>query len=61
MSMFWLVYETPEGRCVVLQSASSAIHARLVSSLSGLDDASLVEAHQLDEKVPIGPLLKAIA
>jgi hypothetical protein len=31
--VFWLAYDTPEGVCVILQPASSLIHARLVAAM----------------------------
>ena len=48
--VFWLVFDSPRGRCVVLQPASSLIHARLTAALKKLEPGEFVEGHQLDRK-----------
>jgi hypothetical protein len=48
--VFWLVFDSPRGRCVILQSASSLIHARLVAAVNNLDPGKFVEGHQLERK-----------
>jgi hypothetical protein len=46
--MFWLVYQTADGLCVILQPASSLTHARLVAGMKGMVDSEFSEGHALD-------------
>jgi hypothetical protein len=49
--VFWLVFNTPDGPCVILQPAASLIFARLAAGVKhGLDADSFQEGHQLDAK-----------
>lgn len=48
--VFWLVFDSPRGVCVVLQPGPSLIHARLVANLNGTADFTFTEGHQLDAK-----------
>ena len=47
--VFWLAYDTPEGVCVVLQPASSLIHARLVAAMNH-EPGTFSEGHELQRK-----------
>jgi hypothetical protein len=49
--VFWLVFSTPRGPCVILQPASHLIHARLAAGVTHqLDPTTFSEGHQLDAK-----------
>jgi hypothetical protein len=48
-SVFWLAYDTPEGVCVILQPASSLIHARLVAAIND-EPGTFSEGHELQNK-----------
>ena len=48
--VFWLVFDTTRGRCLVLQPASSLIHARLVAAVNNLEAGQFVEGHLLERK-----------
>jgi hypothetical protein len=41
--VFWLVFNGPRGRCVVLQPASSLIHARLAAGMNNIEPGDFVE------------------
>jgi len=47
--VFWLAYDTPEGVCVILQPASSLIHAQLVAAMSH-EPGIFREGHELPKK-----------
>jgi hypothetical protein len=49
--VFWLVYQTSSGPCVILQPASSLIHARLVAGMKGMPHSEFSEGHALDPKL----------
>ena len=50
--MFWLVFDTARGPCVILQPASSLIFARIAASTAHkLDPKGFQEGHQLDAKL----------
>ena len=55
--MFWLVYDTNRGPCVVLQPARSLIHARMLAGVAQLDLGQFVEGHELPKSY-IGKLPK---
>ena len=48
--MFWLVFRTESSPYVILQPASTLIHARLVASVNGAT-GEFQEGHQLDKKI----------
>jgi hypothetical protein len=48
--VFWLVFDSPRGRCVVLQPAPSLIHARLVAAVKNIEPGEFVEGPQLERK-----------
>lgn len=48
--MWWTVYETQEGRVIIIQKASALIYARLIIE-AGKQDWSFIEAHELDDKI----------
>jgi hypothetical protein len=48
--VFWLVFDSPRGRCVILQPASSLIHARLVAAVKRTEPGEFIEGHQLERK-----------
>lgn len=49
--MFWLVFDTPSGPCVVIQPSSYMLHARITASLKhDLDVKALIEGYELDDK-----------
>jgi hypothetical protein len=49
--MYWLCFSGPDGVCVVLQPASSLIHARMLASLAGLQPGEFQEGHWLEAKL----------
>ena len=48
--VYWLAFTTPNGVCVVLEPASSLIHARVQASLAGLQPGEFKEGHAIDAK-----------
>jgi hypothetical protein len=47
--VFWLACDTPEGICVILQPASSLVHARLVAAMNH-EPGTFSEGHELQKK-----------
>src|SRR5215510_8695012 len=50
MPLYWLCYRHNNQVSVVIEPASSLIHARLRASLDGLDQNEFTEGHELDRK-----------
>jgi hypothetical protein len=50
MPLYWLCYRHNNIICIVIEPASSLIHARLRASLDGLDQGEFTEAHELPGK-----------
>ena len=63
--MFWLVYESDRGPCVILQPARSLIHARMVAGVNQLDPGRFVEGHELPKsyirKIPKDKIGKCLS
>jgi hypothetical protein len=50
MPLYWLCYRHNNQISVVIEPGASCIHARLRASLSGLDEGTFTEGHELDRK-----------
>jgi hypothetical protein len=50
MPLYWLCYRHNNQISVVIEPASSLIHARLRASIDGLDQGDFTEGHELDRK-----------
>jgi hypothetical protein len=48
MPLYWLCYRHDNQISVVIEPGASPIHARLRASLSGLDEGTFTEGHELD-------------
>ena len=48
--VFWLVYQTPRGQCVVLQPAGSLIQARFGAAMKKIEPGRFVEGYQLENR-----------
>jgi hypothetical protein len=50
MRLYWLVYSHNNQVSIVIEPASSLIHARMRAALDGLDEGEFTEGHELDRK-----------
>ena len=50
MPLYWLCYRHNNQISVVIEPAASLVHARMRASLSGLDEGTFTEGHELDRK-----------
>ena len=50
MPLYWLCYRHNNQISVVIEPGASLIHARLRTSLDGLDQGDFTEDHELDRK-----------
>ena len=50
MPLYWLCYRHNNSIFVVIEPAHSLIHARLRTSIDGLDEGEFTEGHELDRK-----------
>ena len=48
--MFWLVFDTDDGRVIILQPASTLIFARMSAVVNKLVEGKYVEGHELEPK-----------
>jgi len=50
MHLFWLVFSDGDHIQVLIQPASTLIHARVHAGLAGMDNNHFIEGHELDAK-----------
>jgi hypothetical protein len=50
MPLYWLCYHHNNQISVVIEPGASPIHARMRAALSGLDEGTFTEVHELDRK-----------
>jgi hypothetical protein len=50
MPLYWLCYRHNNQISVVIEPGASPIHARMRAALSGLDEGTFTEGHELDRK-----------
>ena len=51
MPLYWLCYRHNNQISVVIEAGASCIHARMRAALSGLDEGTFTEGHELDRKM----------
>ena len=50
MPLYWLCYHHNNQISVVIEQATSLVHARMRAALSNLDQGDFTEGHELDRK-----------
>jgi hypothetical protein len=50
MPLYWLCYRHNNQISVVIEPGASPIHARMRAALSGLDEGTFSEGHELDRR-----------
>jgi hypothetical protein len=50
--MYWLCYRHNNQIFVVIEPGASLVHARMRAALTGLDEGTFTEGHELDRKRP---------